>query len=186
MTVQIDVVVAAPSTVDVVIGDTAIDVTVLEPAIDVTVTQPIIDVTINLGAVDIIETLEVGPRGPAGAAGPTTSIAFDRTASGALSGHRLVSPTVTGAVEYADPTTTVGRPVWLTLTAAIDGDTTTVLALGVADEPSWDWTPQQPIYLAANGTLTQTPPVTGVLLEVAVATAPTSIFFDPKPPIALS
>lgn len=119
-----------------------------------------------------------------GGGGAADSVTLVRTAGETLSGHRGVTPDVTGALFYADPDTIGNQPVWVT-TGAIDvGDSGEVVALGNVTEPSWNWAPGN-IYLAANGFLTQTEPTSGALVIVALATTPTSIFVDRYPTIDL-
>jgi hypothetical protein len=131
-----------------------------------------------------------GPPGPQGAPGDAAGqLRMVGAANGALSGHRLVTPAPDGSLGYAsnDEPNHLNAPLWLTLGAAVDGDTAHVLVYGSLDEPSWSWTPG-PLYLGVEGFLTQTPPSAPdavFLTQVGFATAPTTAFIDPHPPITL-
>lgn len=114
-----------------------------------------------------------GPPGPPGSAGSQT-IAVP--AAQDLSGHRVVVVTAAGAV-YAEP----GNPahadavLGLTTGAALAGAEATILTSGELTEPSWSWTPGQPLYVSAGGMLTHAPPSSGWVQIVALAVAPTRL-----------
>lgn len=133
-------------------------------------------------------TLEVtGPeQGPAGASGLDATRVLRADTN--LSGHRVVKPLPSGDVAYADHTELgdATSPLWLTLGAAVAGDLVEVRLFGEVEEPSWSWTPGLPVFLGTVGLLTQTPPSTGLLVMVANAPTPTSVFWGPRPPIVLS
>lgn len=71
----------------------------------------------------------------------------------------------------------------ITTQAGSPGDQVLVITGGEYAESTWNWTPGAPLYLGENGFLTETPPNTGVLLQVAVAVSATNIVFKPSPPI---
>jgi hypothetical protein len=123
-----------------------------------------------------------GGPGPAGQPGGTVQ----RVTAAALSGHRVVTPLNDGSVNYADATNPahLSRPVWLTTSAWGSGVTATLISDGPITEPTWNWTPGQPIYLGANGVLTQTeaPGAVFVLIVAEVIDA-TTISFRPQVPI---
>jgi hypothetical protein len=119
----------------------------------------------------------------------TEQIIIPTVAGSTLSGHRLVVPYPDGSVKYADPTNIahLHLPIWMTQGAATAGQEIDVLAYGVADEPSWNWSPG-PLYLGAAGTLTRTPPVApavAFLAQVGSATGTQRIMLDRFPSIAL-
>ena len=60
-----------------------------------------------------------------------------------------------------------------------------VLLSGEISEPSWDWSLDVPIYLGAEGRLTQVRPVAGYLMQVALPLTATKMLLDLKMPIAL-
>jgi hypothetical protein len=103
-----------------------------------------------------------------------------------MSGHRVVTTTDDGLVRYAQPQDGAHGPLWLTLSAATAGTVVPVATFGLVDEPSWSWTPGQPLYLAADGVLSAAAPTLGILARLAVAVTPTRIFIDPAAPIALA
>ncbi|MCA1842373.1 MAG: hypothetical protein LC792_04135 [Actinobacteria bacterium] len=122
--------------------------------------------------------------------GRTFRLTVPVVATAALSGHRAVSPIAAGIVGYADYATDddMGRPIWITTSATAAGEGTDVVAYGMITEPTWDWIPARPVYLGANGALTQAVPAAPAArfqLQVATAESPTTIYVDPKLAIGL-
>lgn len=161
-------------------------VVVLEgPSATVRVLEPdeVTVVAVQDRSATVVATAEIGPRGPAGT--PASSL-ITRTASGALSGHRVVVPTADGTVVYASSADPTHRPLpfGFTTQAAADGDPVNVLMFGRLVEPSWSWTPGAALYLGTNGQLTHTEPTSpNFLVQVAVAESATAIYFDPRQPV---
>lgn len=124
-----------------------------------------------------------GPPGPPGSAGAQT---LTLTAAQALSGHRMVVATASGAV-YADPTDPdhADALVGLTTGAALMGDPASVLAAGELTEPSWAWTPGLPLYVTALGLLSHTPPPAGWVQMAALALTPTRVLLTPRQTILM-
>jgi hypothetical protein len=116
-------------------------------------------------------------QGPPGAPAPIAQLTV--TAGEALSGHRAVLLTA-GEAFYADHATLThaGRAIGVTTGAAALGDTVTIQTLGILIEPTWTWT-EGPVYLGAQGALTQTPPATGFVQIIGVATTATALFVAP-------
>jgi len=111
----------------------------------------------------------------------------DRIAGEALHGHRVVSFHSDGLLYETHHTslTDVYAAVGVAIGASLQGALADVRTYGVLTEPSWNWA-AGPIYLGAEGVLTQTPPSSGYLLEVGCAISPTSMFVNIKLPIKMS
>ena len=109
------------------------------------------------------------------------------TAGASLGGHRAVVID-SGVAQYADSTTTgnATRVVGLTKGAITSGTSGEVQTYGELVEPSFAWTPGEPIYLGTNGQLTQTVPTSGFILQVAIAITATKIFIKQREPILIS
>lgn len=127
---------------------------------------------------------------PPSGGGSPSRIEFTAPAAVALSGHRVVTPLPNGTVGYASNNDAehVAAPLWLTTGAAAPGANVGLLAYGSIEEPSWTWTPGDPIYLGVNGQLTQTPPQSPAALfvgAVGAATGPTTAFIDRQPSVVL-
>ena len=120
-------------------------------------TEPVVVVTAAQRPI----TLEVGHQGPAGP--PAT----DQTATAAtvLGGHRVVTLNADGEAEYADPSdpATYGTVVGITTGAALAGAAVQIRSVGQMIEPSWSWTPGDLLFLGTDGTITATPPTSGIL-----------------------
>lgn len=103
-----------------------------------------------------------GRDGTDGAGAGSGDLTVTKTADGDVGGHRIVRQTGADTVGYVDVTDAaqVTSALGMTENAADDGDVLTVRIEGEIEEQSWNWTPLQPIFLAANGTMTQTPPTT--------------------------
>lgn len=108
-------------------------------------------------------------------------------AAEALGGHRLVRALGDGRVGYADKDTLAHAPcvLGLTLNAAAAGAEARVLRRGEVQEPGWNWTAQQPVFLGNNGLLTQIAPVTGFSLAVGFPMAPDRLFISIRDAIIL-
>lgn len=138
-------------------------------------------------AVVLLEASRQGPPGPPGAPGQGGVSYVTFTASGALGGHRAVRASFANRAVYADhdDVASASSVLGITLGAADDGTQVNVAASGEIIEPSWAWVVDKPIFVGVNGVLTQTPPPTGFLLVVGVATSATSMLVSIKQPIVL-
>ncbi|MEO5341466.1 MAG: hypothetical protein H7837_13285 [Magnetococcus sp. MYC-9] len=105
-----------------------------------------------------------------------------------VGGQRVVSLNGQGQILHADPQNTAhaGRIVGLTLGSGVAGATVAVRRHGVVEDPGWQWDPSRPrLFLASNGTLTQTVPTVGFLCVVGFCLTPTRFFIDVQPAINL-
>lgn len=132
-----------------------------------------------------------GPRGADGAPGPTgpSGATVTYAASQDLSGHRLVRLNDGQTLSYASALNLqdANFVVGMTLNAALAGDPVDVLLVGEVEEPSWGWTPNQPIYLGADGYMTQVPAPGSVFsLVVGFPISPTKAFISIREPIILT
>lgn len=126
-----------------------------------------------------------------GIGGSVAELKRSGVAATSLSGHRAVTPQANGQLVYAsnDNPAHIAVPLWITVGAASPGSAVDVLITGMMIEPSWSWTPGSPVYLGANGQLTQTPPAAPgavFLAQVGTATSPTSLFVDRAPSIKIT
>jgi hypothetical protein len=132
------------------------------------------------------------PTGPKGDPGSGTAQTATGTASLTLSGHRAVVLQPDGTFIYDDSTLLGLRfaPPALTLGAASVGATVSAIIFGYVSEPSWAWTPEEPVFLGPQGILTQVAPSLAAgdafQLQVAVAVSPTTILWAPQAPIVLA
>lgn len=156
------------------------DVTVAPPALpEVRVAPP--------SPTGVVVLPVAGPTGPQGLPGTSGSVTLP--AGIVLSGHRLVTRQPDGTLIYADNTTIdhATAPFWLTLAAASAGASVAVQSSGIVTEPSWSWA-LGPLYLGANGLLTQLPPTApgaAFSAQVGYATSATAIVLDRHPSIRL-
>lgn len=124
-----------------------------------------------------------------GLASTGEQLVYAATAGQNLSGDRAVVLDDSGEAVYAsnDDLTHLGRRVFLTAGAALDGDDVDLISEGPVVEGSWSWTPGEPLYLGAGGALTQVAPSSPAefSLLIGYALAADTIFFDPKMPIRL-
>lgn len=98
-----------------------------------------------------------GDKGDPGAAG---EVSFVYPAASAISGHRIVTLDEQGKAIYASAAIAAhaNRIVGMTMNAAAANDVLNVKKFGEATEPSWNWQLDLPVFLDADGFLTQTPP----------------------------
>lgn len=135
-----------------------------------------------------------GPPGPQGPPGPGGSDAnklqFGVEAGFTVQAFRLVVPRALDTnVRHALPDYAphADRPLWVTLSAALPGETVQVIAIGQVENPAWNWT-QDPIYLGPDGTLTQIVPSTPDAVfstQVGYPLNPTCIYLSPQPAVML-
>jgi hypothetical protein len=126
-------------------------------------------------------------RGPAGPQGePGTGSAIVLTAATMIPGHRAISLDANGNAILADPTSADFAFAGISTSGANAGGQVTVLQAGLVEESTWNWIPLRPIFVSANGLLTQSPPSSGISQVVAVAQTATAIMIAPQTPIALT
>ena len=92
-----------------------------------------------------------------------------------------------GELVYADPTDAshAQQAAGLVTRAYAQDATATARLSEIVSDDGWNWNPTLPIWLGANGTLTQTIPTSGFLRVMARAIDATSIFFEPQEAIQL-
>ena len=135
----------------------------------------------------LLTDAQQGPPGPPGATGQAGVSYVTFKARGPIGGHRAVCAAFSGYVKYSDSRDVAGASsvVGISLHAAEDGDFINVANSGELIEPSWNWTQDLPIFVGAEGVLTQAPPDTGFQLVVAVATSANSALLSIKQPIVI-
>lgn len=74
----------------------------------------------------------------------------------------------------------------VTRMATIVGDPINVVRSGLITEPAWTWTPDAPVFIAADGVLTQTQPAAGnPVRRIGWAISATELNLDPYPIIGV-
>lgn len=136
--------------------------------------------------VELVTKGPQGEQGPAGPPGPAGGNVVQLMAIGEIGGTRVVR-SVPGGIGYASSANAEhGDDVLgITLQAGED-ELINVQVAGEMTEPSWNWTPQQPVFLTGNALLTQVPPadpVDAFTLVLGFATAPDSIMIRIESPI---
>lgn len=113
-------------------------------------------------------------------------VVLNFTAGEALGGHRAVVVQNDEAF-YADATTLphAGQVVGVTTHAASSGQSIEVQYAGEMEEPSWAFSPGA-VYIGPTGTLAQTRPTTGWVMNIGIATAPTKLSINRTIAIARS
>lgn len=104
-----------------------------------------------------------------------------------LSSHRVVfQDDSDNRVRYVDPEAdSIAEVLGVTTTATgAAGEIVYVQAAGVLADPSFSFLPG-PVFVGANGVLTQNPPTAGAILQVGVATTLTTLLIRIQQPIYL-
>jgi hypothetical protein len=137
-------------------------------------------------AVKTVRTkINVGLQGIRGTAGQDNTFITRNTAH-IVSGERVVRLTANGTVEYAsNEPGGYQNSAGLTKHSAIEGQPVQIASFGDYEFNGWNWTPLLPIFLGVDGFITQTPPTSGVSLQVATAISATKIFIKIGEPIIL-
>ena len=108
------------------------------------------------------------------------------TAGADIGGHKALMFAVDGSAVYADPFDDDYVFAGVSLNAGSAGGTVQAMSDGLIVEPSWSWTPLQPVYVASAGVLTQTPPTAGFFHFIGRATSATSLMVAPEPLVVLA
>ena len=144
-----------------------------EPAVTVVHSRPV--------GVNTVILAGLGLQGPPGIAG-TTGAALQLIAGMALGGNRVV----TGAAQYADSSdlATAGRAIGITQGAASLGAPVNIVASGELDG-FFGLIVDQPAFVAANGTVSQSLPGSGYLQSLGVAVSASRLLINISPPLIL-
>ena len=130
-----------------------------------------------------------GPRGPQGLQGPPGTAGgqvLSRTTAQNVSALRVVRDAGAGLV-YAQPTTEDAYSVTgVTVAAALEGEAVGVQVSGVLEDASFSLTLGSPVYLGADGSLTQSAPASGAVVVVGRPLTPTSMAISVLQPIELT
>jgi hypothetical protein len=132
-----------------------------------------------------------GPPGVEGPRGVPGGASLDRVSAVDLSGHRAVYVNNTGSVDYASNTLVSNAPrvIGMTSGASSTGLPSNIVTAGETSEPSWNWSLDLPIYLGADGFLTQVVPALPLakfLLVMGFPISATTIFIHIGNPIFLT
>ena len=141
--------------------------------------------------------VSVGTQGPAGAQGPVgpkgdpgsgISVDISLLTNVIISSYKIMTVDNQGFAIYADPSNPdhVSNVLGVSVNSVTDNTYVTIRTSGFMEDPAWSWVPYEPIFLGINGTMTQTPPLTGFLLVVATVISPTKLLINIKEPIVLS
>lgn len=112
---------------------------------------------------------------------------FTGVAATDLGGHRIVV-SLGSQIAYADNTDSSHSSIvtGITTQAVLSGNPVNITISGEVSEGTWNWILDKPIFLTANGLMTQTVPPSGFLLQVGFPTSATSMVIDIKTAIILS
>jgi len=118
--------------------------------------------------------------------GNTPTLISSYNAANTIPIHSAVILTSTGAdIASSSNVTHASKVIGISSTSALQNTTISVATSGDIIEPSWTWIEGNPIYLASNGSLTQTPPTSGFILQVGMAATPIKMLIQIKFPIIL-
>lgn len=153
----------------------------------VVVATPVVIVTQSRRApAVVVGTGGQGPGGPPGEPGPAGGSSVQRTAGETISALRLVYE-LNDQVFYLDAADGehVDLVCGVTLTSATTGQPINVQSSGPMDDSAWSWAPG-PVWLGADGLLTQAPPEAGYLLYVGRAVSSTRLIINIDQPVELA
>ena len=100
-----------------------------------------------------------------------------------VGGHRAI--TIDGLYVDSTSETSVGSYLGITTNAAEEDDYVKVQRFGILKDTSFSFTEDEPIFIGANGILSQTVPTAGYIRRIGWAVSATKINLDPMPPIQL-
>jgi hypothetical protein len=139
----------------------------------------------------LISEASQGPPGIQGPRGEPGGQLDEKTAARDLSGHRVVLLDAQGRADYVSAAVLghAGRAFGLTVGAAVLGGPATIQTYGSVTEPSWSWDVNKPVYLGADGALTQvapTAPQSKFSTVVGLPIASTTLFVSIGIPIVIA
>ncbi|QEL64793.1 hypothetical protein OTERR_13170 [Oryzomicrobium terrae] len=139
--------------------------------------------------ISLIASAEQGPPGPPGLAGLPGGSSLTYPAGTALGGHRMVLLDATGSAVYADATdpSHALKVLGMTVGAAVAGYPVDIQTGGEITEPTWSWDVSLPVFLGANGLLTQVVPAapSAFSLVVGIPLSPTTLYVSLREPILI-
>ena len=104
-----------------------------------------------------------------------------------IGGHRAVYISDSGVAFYASSDAASAAVVaGISILSASTGTPVSYRMFGEIHEPSWNWTPELPIYLGLSGLLTQTPVASGWNIVLGLALTDTSMIVRIGDPIELA
>lgn len=119
-------------------------------------------------------------------ASSSNSVVGNYLASEAIGGHIVVYQTASGlAIASSNSVVHASRILGLTNSAVASGFSVPVTLSGELTESTWTFTEGLPVYLSVNGTITQSIPSSGFILQMGVAVSPVKILVSIKLPIIL-
>jgi hypothetical protein len=165
--------------------------TINEIIAPIAVTSQEIIAPVTLDSLQVTAPVYIGQRGEQGedgAPGVAGGVVVTCVAGEALGGHRVVVLNADAEAVYASNVVPehLHKVLGLTTGAVLLGAEATVQTGGEMTEPTWAWTLDAPIFLGANGLLTQTTPASGFMLVVAFPVTATKIFIKLREPLALT
>jgi hypothetical protein len=131
-----------------------------------------------------------GPPGKQGNPGPPGGTTLEYIAGTAIGGHRAVILGTDGKLAYASAAEIAhaGRVIGITVAAADENESCQVQTFERLEEPSWNWDVNLPVYLAADGLLTQvapSSPASKFSLVLGFPISSTALFLNIREPIVL-
>lgn len=115
----------------------------------------------------------IGPAGPS-----FTASVYQ--AGEAIGGHRAVVIKADGKVWLVSPADAEASGVaGITTGAVAAGGQVPIASFGEVEEAGWNWAPG-PIWLGANGALTQIVPNAGAIVSLGVSAGPTKMIVSPR------
>ena len=128
----------------------------------------------------------MGARGLPGASGASGGNTVELVAGEDIGGQRVVMNKL-GRAYYASHDNMEGAHSVMGMTsgAAMAGSSVTVVVTGEITEPSWNFIVGRPVFVGANGVLTQFAPNSGYIKIVGFAVAPNKIYIQQHQPIVI-
>jgi hypothetical protein len=133
-----------------------------------------------------------GPPGPAGPAGPSgtpgDNLTVTKTAGETISAGKAVYADTSTVVKLSDHSVVARQKcIGIAKTAATAGNPLEVIVDGTFTDAIFSgFTLNEPVFVGTSGTLTQTPPTSGVLLEIGYYLGENKIEVEIKRPIILA
>jgi hypothetical protein len=142
----------------------------------------------------ILSSATQGPPGPQGSIGPAgppgagISVQVGLPTRSPISGQRVLTVDNDGYAIHADRTIIdhMTKIVGVSTHAVTDNGFVQITSSGYLEESTWNWAPNDPVFLGLNGELTQAIPTSGFMIIIATVLSPTKLLINMKEPIIIS
>ena len=166
------------------VGGQIVGLSLVTPSVALTVGENTIALTATAATVGV-QTYIPGADGTHGVTGPAGDSGFTIPTNSPIGGNRAIA-TVSGYAAYADSSDTSKVSVGISMGAVVSGVDVSLQTGSKMTVSGAGWTPDAPVYVSINGTLTQTEPASGFSQALGVAHDSETLLIEIQKPVILA